>query len=489
MNIVYKGLWKATGAVLGDIQFTFGTNLYLKRNFRSKYTFSLQKRKNCDLMGSFFPMLVNFTLTNFRCFRDEARFSMVAGPRFKTHCNALTPIPGWRSKSLLPLAALYGGNASGKSTLVEALKQMRTAVIDGEVPAYTPFELDESSPSQPTRFSVVILVDSHLWEYSFSYCEKKVCHEKLVRCTERSSATIFERDVINQSSSISRSLFAKKDEAQYTLVDGIISTTPSHKLSLVDVAQRGILDHLLRPIVNWFVSSLCIISASSRNVNLGLNILQHTDDFTRELAAADTGMEELVFHDVQEEAPEMTIHKSVASKMKGDGILQSVHDPSLLIIKEGDALHVKRCYSKYRFGGDREAFFNLSQESDGTRRLMHLLPILLDRDNSPRVFVIDELDRSLHTELSRYLIERHLDICASERERELFSTQLIFTTHDVMLMDPSLLRKDELWGVERRVDHSSVLIPFLIYKDIRSDTAVRKSYMEGRMGAVPQFLF
>ena len=224
-------------------------------------------------------------------------------------------------------------------------------------------------------------------------------------------------------------------------------------------------------------------------MNLGLNILQHTDDFTRELAAADTGMEELVFHDVQEEAPGMTIHKSVASKMKGDGILQPVHDPSLLIIKEGDALHVKRCYSKYRFGGDREAFFNLSQESDGTRRLMHMLPILLDRDNSPRVFVIDELDRSLHTELSRYLIERHLDICASERERELFSTQLIFTTHDVMLMDPSLLRKDELWGVERRVDHSSVLIPFLIYKDIRSDTAVRKSYMEGRMGAVPQFLF
>ena len=77
-------------------------------------------------MGTLLVMLINFTLTNFRCFRNEATFSMLSGPRFKTHSHALTPLPGWRSKSLLPLAALYGGNASGKSTLVEALKQMKS---------------------------------------------------------------------------------------------------------------------------------------------------------------------------------------------------------------------------------------------------------------------------------------------------------------------------------------------------------------------------
>ena len=104
-------------------------------------------------------MLINFTLTNFRCFRNEATFSMLSGPRFKTHSHALTPLPGWRSKSLLPLAALYGGTASGKSTLVEALKQMKAAVMDGEVPEYTPFELDEVSPSRPTQFCIVILCE------------------------------------------------------------------------------------------------------------------------------------------------------------------------------------------------------------------------------------------------------------------------------------------------------------------------------------------
>ena len=439
-------------------------------------------------MGTLLVMLINFTLTNFRCFRNEATFSMLSGPRFKTHSHALTPLPGWRSKSLLPLAALYGGNASGKSTLVEALKQMKAAVMDGEVPEYTPFELDEVSPSRPTQFCIVILVDSIVWEYSFSYREKTVYHEKLAKLTAQSSVTIFERDLIKKSFSLSRALFARKETSLHSLTEGIISTTPPHKLSLVDITQRGILDHLLRPIVNWFASALCIISASSKNVNLGLNLLQHTDDFTRELAAADTGMEELTFHDVQDMTPEIALHKSLASKMKGNGVLQSVQDPSLLIIKDNDSLHVKRCFSKHSFGDGRETLFTLSQESDGTRRLMHLLPTLLDRDQSPHVFVIDELDRSLHTDLSRHLIVRHLDICASERERGIPSTQLIFTTHDVMLLDSSLLRKDELWGVERQTDHSSVLIPFLIYKDIRSDTAIRKSYMEGRMGAIPQLL-
>jgi hypothetical protein len=127
--------------------------------------------------------------------------------------------------------------------------------------------------------------------------------------------------------------------------------------------------------------------------------------------------------------------------------------------------------------------FQFADESDGTRRLLDILPafIMLGEKRYSTTFVIDELDRSLHPNLTRNLVEAFLS-CRNESSR----TQLIFTTHDAQLMTQDLLRRDEIWVTERDGLGASKLVAFSEFKDVRSDRDIRKSYLRGRMGGVPR---
>jgi len=117
------------------------------------------------------------------------------------------------------------------------------------------------------------------------------------------------------------------------------------------------------------------------------------------------------------------------------------------------------------------------------RRAIDLLPVFLDlcADKSHKVYVIDELDRSLYTLLTRNLLEGYLSSCSSQSR-----AQLLFTTHDVLLMEQELLRRDEMWVAERTASGASSLTSFSEYKDVRYDKDIRKSYLQGRLGGVPR---
>ena len=132
-----------------------------------------------------------------------------------------------------------------------------------------------------------------------------------------------------------------------------------------------------------------------------------------------------------------------------------------------------------------EAKFETHQESDGSQRVIDLLPAFLDlsTQTSPRVYVIDEIDRSLHPLLIRQLLEAYLGNCSTETRK-----QLLLTTHNVMLMDQQLLRRDEMWVAERDNSGASSLFSFSEYKDVRYDKDLRKSYLQGRLGGIPRIL-
>nr|VFJ87980.1 MAG: AAA domain-containing protein, putative AbiEii toxin, Type IV TA system [Candidatus Kentron sp. LFY] len=154
--------------------------------------------------------------------------------------------------------------------------------------------------------------------------------------------------------------------------------------------------------------------------------------------------------------------------------------------KDGD-LVAEKMFTYHPKANGTEARFEVRQESDGSQRLIELLPAFLKLSDSSsgsnNVYIIDEIDRSLHTLLTRKLIEAYLANC-SKKSR----SQLLLTTHDVLLMDQELLRRDEMWVTERNALGVSSLIPFSDYKDIRYDKDIRKSYLQGRMGGIPRFL-
>ena len=147
---------------------------------------------------------------------------------------------------------------------------------------------------------------------------------------------------------------------------------------------------------------------------------------------------------------------------------------------------VAKKFVSYHLKSDgTEAKFEMRQESDGSRRVIDLLPafLQLSETTAPKVFVIDELDRSLHTILTRRLIEVYLANCSPKTR-----SQLLLTTHDVLLMDQDIFRRDEMWVVEHDRSGASTLMSFSDYKDIRHDKDVRKSYLQGRLGGIPRIL-
>ena len=150
--------------------------------------------------------------------------------------------------------------------------------------------------------------------------------------------------------------------------------------------------------------------------------------------------------------------------------------------KNGDLLVMKRV-TVHPMTDGTETSFEVDQESDGSQRLIDLLPAFLDlsEGDSNKVYVIDEVDRSLHTLLTRRLIEDYLSACTAETR-----TQLLLTTHDVLLMDQRWLRRDEMWVTERNATGASSLLSFSEYRDVRYDKDIRKSYLEGRLGGIPR---
>jgi len=129
--------------------------------------------------------------------------------------------------------------------------------------------------------------------------------------------------------------------------------------------------------------------------------------------------------------------------------------------------------------------FDIRQESDGSQRVIELLPAFLEvsATKSKKVYVIDEVDRSLHHLLTRQLIETYLASCSNDSR-----AQLLLTTHDIFLMDQELFRRDEMWVSERDQKGSSELFSFSDYKDVRYDKNIRKSYLQGRFGGIPRIL-
>ena len=122
--------------------------------------------------------------------------------------------------------------------------------------------------------------------------------------------------------------------------------------------------------------------------------------------------------------------------------------------------------------------FDLNDESDGTNRVLDLIPFLLEVSNPHSTVIIDELDRSLHPELSRKLLEVFFEMSKN------VDSQLIVTTHESSLLDLTLLRRDEIWFTEKNSDGESKVYSLEEYKP-RFDNEVRKAYLMGRFGGTP----
>lgn len=428
-------------------------------------------------------MLISLSVQNWMSFQEEASISMVASKE-KQHGERVPAVEKYRTR-ILPLALVYGGNASGKTNLFKALSFIKNMVVRGLHPsAAIPVEvflLDPKSASEPAKFAMELLVDETIYAFSFAATRKAVVQEKLVEISTSSERVLYERS----SGEITFDKSLDKDQMLHFAFNG----TRDNQLFLTNSISQKI--ERFRPVYEWFESNLQLIAPDSRFGRFERFIEDGSPTLCAmrdALTHLDTGITNLDFEAVRVE--DLGVPKNLLSDIEedlkeGDIALVILRDPIVLSRRDGE-LAARKLVTFHSNSFGEPVKFGMEYESDGSRRMIDLLPVFLDlcMHNSRKVYVIDELDRSLHTLLTRQLLEGFLSSCSSSSR-----AQLLFTTHDVLLMDQDIVRRDEMWITERTESGKSTLTSFSEFKDVRYDKDIRKSYLQGRLGGIPRVSF
>ncbi|MBK9778231.1 MAG: ATP-binding protein [bacterium] len=383
-------------------------------------------------------MLIRLQVENWQSFRGPAEFSLVAS-RERQHRERL-PRLARPDLTVLPVAAVCGANASGKSNLFRALAFARKLVVEGtatDAPTgVEPFRLGRDTAAQPTRFRFEILADDVVYEFGFVVDAKAVREEWLLEVMATTERLLYRRRD-------GRIEFGSAHANDAFLAFAFRGTRDNQLFLTNSVSQK--VDHF-KPVHDWFRDRLVFVSPDATFGRMDLFV---GDD---------------------------------PARTRGMDLMLARLDTGIVHLK-GESLH--RVVTQHRHEDGSLTRFELAHESDGTIRIIDLLPAFLDLADpaTARIYVIDELDRSLHTLLTRRLLEMFLSASGPDTRG-----QLLFTTHDALLMDQSLLRRDEMWVTERNDRGESTLMSFSEYKDVRYDKDIRKSYLQGRLGGVPRIL-
>lgn len=380
--------------------------------------------------------------------------------------------------SVLPIVTIYGGNASGKTNFFKALFFVKNFVLDGTKPdgsiPVQPFLLSSSTVERPSSFMLDLLIDESIYEFSFSVTSKSVIQEKLVLILRNSKKILYSREngKINTG-----------DEKNDDFLKYVAQGTRDNQLFLTNSISQKVEE--FRPIYNWFQNNINFISPDSRFGQFEKFLDEGNplyDAMNEMLVRLDTGISRLGGDQVNNfPFSEDFLHENLKEGSSIRFILSEKH--RYIATKKGGQLIVKKLVTFHTRDDGQSVEFDMNQESDGTLRIIDLLPAFLElsAENNKKVCVIDELDRSLHSLLTQQVLQNFLQSCNKDSR-----SQLLMTTHDISLMDQDILRKDEMWITERDDIGRTSLISFSDYKDIRYDKNIRKSYMLGRLGGIPR---
>jgi len=458
-------------------------------------------------------MLIRFNVKNFLSFStrlDPAtanpvsnEFSMIPG-KVRGKMDHVREHP---KQDLLKFAAIYGANASGKSNLIKAIDFMQKTILAGSLPPNSSEKYSktkENNSYTPTFFSLEILLDNHCYEYGF---------EVMMQTGQFISEWLFE---IGKDSE--KRLFEKESGKEHYIFENDLRNIPNLEmyakdmvgsnilfLSLMNQNKAGFYHNtpnalVLRTIYTWLQQSLDInypnriitdysyltdvgtISEVSRLIfAFGTGITQITPieiPVDKMLA----GLPVFIKNDIAKQIDTIikTINqakeKSSTSKIaKWNALIRHTGQLFTLEIDE----NAKQIAKEIKLIHKNEAFtFDFSEESDGTVRLFDLIEMLVSPKE--KTYIIDELDRCLHPCLTYKFVETFLAFAKNR------NVQLIVTSHESRLLDFDLLRRDELWFVDKDIQGESTLYSLEEY-NVRFDQKVDKAYLEGRYGGVPVF--
>lgn len=384
-------------------------------------------------------MFVQFSVKNHKSIKEKATISMSATKDKSLQECLISPD---KKRNLVPVMAVYGANAAGKSNVLHALFRMRDMVcgkyaklLKGETLPQEPFAfVEEEFP--PTEFEIIYYYKGIKYAYGYTFDKKQILTEYLYHWPRGREALVFSRNGENYE-------FRDNIPEQMTLA----GRTPGNRLYLVTSNEWNCAQ--TEKAYLWFQQGIYGEVSGEMDLEQTLQTMQRGEvqkrEILKEILLADLGITDVVITGTKKEPEISTVH--------------------CLTDKEGK----KRHYT-----------LELQQESMGTQRFFARIGFWLEALEKGAVILADEIEASMHPLLTRHLIEM-----IQNPQINIHHAQLIFTTHDMGLLDLTLLRRDQIWFAEKDENTMQTEIYALTDFSPRKGENISKGYLQGRYGAIP----
>ncbi|MCG8892930.1 ATP-binding protein [Tenacibaculum finnmarkense] len=433
-------------------------------------------------------MLLRFYIENFKSFNERTEFNMLAGSykRFPEH------ITNAKGLKILKNSAIYGSNAAGKTNLILGLETLKDLVTDGiesikDSLPYYPNKLFKSNLNSDTKFEIDFIEDDVEYSYFISFNEQLISEEYLYRNVSQKGERIFERKT-NRKTLKSKILIHKslssKNEEKIRLK--IYEEELGHNQPFIYLGFNKKLK-LISNAYNWFSEKLRFVFIESKFSGLAFHLAKDKpfkNEYNDIIKESGLGIEKV---DVKESPIDVFIGNENESVRKE--ILKNISSTSCVEFGDEDNIFGAYLNEKnepvvgelvfYHKDEDNELIaFDINEESRGTKRILDLIPTIMNSTKRNLIYIVDEIESSIHPLLIKSLIKHFI------KSNRGFKSQIIFTTHESNLLDLDLFRQDEIWFMERNEKNSSNLYSLSDFK-VRHDLDVNRGYLEGKFGAIP----
>lgn len=418
-------------------------------------------------------MIIKFSVTNFKTFRDKAELSFVASNYDKTREEENIYSCETFGFNLLKSAVVYGANASGKSKLMEALSFMRNFILSssresqkGEPIRVEPFLLSTETNTKPTEFEIIFIYKKQLFRYGFEVDAQRVVSEWLYNRPFTKEIELFVRD--GQRFTVHERKFAKGGRLAK---DKMVR---ENALMLSVAAQFN--EEIAGSVIDWFKRFKIISALESEGYkSYSRNSLKDSvkkQKILEMLNKADINISDLVLQQVDSSQ----LPKGLPIEFKNI-ILQKLEDGKSELTTLNSIHHV---FDKEKNIVNQVQFNMEVAESSGTNQFFALTGPIIDVIENGYVLAVDELDTKLHPNLVAKIIE-----IFNSKELNPKNAQLVFNTHDTNLLSADIFRRDQIWFVEKDRFGAASLYSLADYKEVRKEENFENNYIKGKYGAIP----
>ncbi len=423
-------------------------------------------------------------------FRDAVEFNTF--PSSKSHSHEWHKVKCGHVTALR-MSAIYGANGAGKSNLLKCMDLLKEMVCSeklGDVfmPADLYFKLDNDGKNKPSELAVEFYAGGEVFYYHLVFNQEKIFEEELLLSYKNEDVPIFRRkdnDVILAVESDSEK---DKEEFLRVFADAMRRIIRPDMLVLSFFGQYYPDEFPVVKVAYEWIRTLQVVLPAKR-IGYLPHMLDEDSDFAgyvnNLLPELNTGIsrlivkKEIIADSDAEGNPGLSMAIKAAKEQPGEPQMYKktiFNDISNIVVEDG-IIYLKTLVGLHKDADGSEVEISIDMESDGTRRLIEYMPLLLSVAKDDNVFIIDEIERSIHPIMIKTLMKR-----ISENKEA--KGQIIFTTHESCLLDQTIFRPDEIWFVQKDIDQSTRIYPLSDF-NIHKTANIENGYLNGRYGGIP----